>query len=278
MAPIAESMNGVTSVAAGGTLLSAISSNSNAALSNDTSSRQTDNTTAFVYGSGGYANYIFRHACHELYGVSVAPDQVPWEPGNWNPTSAGSVEAAAPRSARMAAMQRRNKDFFQAILYRRENHDQQQISYVLGSEAKSPLPPGSTQEPVLRFALAYGMQTLQRMLKPFTNDKVNGTFSSKDSEAAIPFDYVEAMACPSGCVNGGGQIGLNRKETPTETRTRLSQTRKYFTIPPRVTSEQTQENTCPIPKEDRHTTYHVVPPMQLSMGAAAGMAVEDIQW
>ena len=42
--------------------------------------------------------------------------------------------------------------------------------------------------PVLRFAIAYGMQTIQRALQSLEN-----------------FDYLEAMACPAGCLNGGGQ-------------------------------------------------------------------------
>ena len=46
---------------------------------------------------------------------------------------------------------------------------------------------------MLRFALTYGfrnIQTLLRKLKPGLSQ----------------YDYVEVMACPSGCVNGGGQL------------------------------------------------------------------------
>lgn len=220
----------------------------------------------FAYGSGGYADYIFRHASSKLFNLKIEHGEVPWEPGSWNHTTA--KDTAAPRSARMAAMQRRNKDFYQAVLYRAVNREDKRISYVLGNEKMSPSLEACTLEPVLRFGLAYGMQNLQRLLKPFSNDPQTDARKVE----SLHFDYVEAMACPSGCVNGGGQVGLNiGKETPTETRTRLRDTVDHFSIP-------LADTECPIPFSDRHTTHHVVPPIQLSMGAASGVAVQDIQW
>jgi hypothetical protein len=38
------------------------------------------------------------------------------------------------------------------------------------------------------------------------------------------YDYVEIMACPSGCVNGGGQIKLTATESPSEIQTRVTKT------------------------------------------------------
>ena len=46
---------------------------------------------------------------------------------------------------------------------------------------------------VLRFALAYGFRNIQTVLR-------------KVKQGLNNYDYVEVMACPSGCVNGGGQI------------------------------------------------------------------------
>mmetsp|Transcript_26162 Transcript_26162/g.61540 ORF Transcript_26162/g.61540 Transcript_26162/m.61540 type:complete len:724 (-) Transcript_26162:954-3125(-) len=237
----------------------------------------TTNPPPFVAGSGGYADYIFRYACQELFGVHVDEGEIPWEPGSWNNTASatnGSHSNNPPRSARMAAaLQRRNKDFYQATLYKTQEHDNNNTeTYVLHKEQN--FSTTASYEPVLRFALAYGMQTLQRMLKPFSTNANSGSEASP-----LGFDYVEAMACPSGCPNGGGQIIANdKKETPTETRNRLSQTRRYFSRPASSSVTTTMKEPLPIPLEDRHTTYHVVPPMQLSMGAAAGVAVQDIQW
>ena len=47
--------------------------------------------------------------------------------------------------------------------------------------------------PALRFALAYGFRNIQTLLR-------------KVKQGACQYDYVEVMACPSGCVNGGGQL------------------------------------------------------------------------
>jgi len=46
---------------------------------------------------------------------------------------------------------------------------------------------------VLRFALAYGFRNIQTLLR-----KVKPGLSQ--------YDYVEVMACPLGCINGGGQL------------------------------------------------------------------------
>ena len=45
----------------------------------------------------------------------------------------------------------------------------------------------------LRFVSAYGFQHIQNIIRKLKTHKCD-------------FDYVELMACPSGCLNGGGQI------------------------------------------------------------------------
>ena len=45
----------------------------------------------------------------------------------------------------------------------------------------------------LRFAFAYGFRNIQNVVQQLKRQKCE-------------FDFVEIMACPSGCVNGGGQI------------------------------------------------------------------------
>jgi iron only hydrogenase large subunit-like protein len=46
---------------------------------------------------------------------------------------------------------------------------------------------------LLRFAAAYGFRNIQNVMRKLKRGK-------------CPYDYVEIMACPSGCLNGGGQI------------------------------------------------------------------------
>ncbi|XP_061455106.1 cytosolic iron-sulfur assembly component 3 [Rhineura floridana] len=48
-------------------------------------------------------------------------------------------------------------------------------------------------ETLLHFALAYGFRNIQNLVQRLKRGK-------------LPYHYVEVMACPSGCLNGGGQI------------------------------------------------------------------------
>lgn len=56
---------------------------------------------------------------------------------------------------------------------------------------------------VLRFASAYGFRNIQTLLR-------------KIKQGMCQYDYVEIMACPSGCTNGGGQIKARSDESAQE--------------------------------------------------------------
>ncbi|KAL1924751.1 uncharacterized protein VTP21DRAFT_4405 [Calcarisporiella thermophila] len=49
-------------------------------------------------------------------------------------------------------------------------------------------------QPLLRFAAAYGFRNIQNVIRKMKTGR------------ASAYDYVEVMACPSGCINGGGQL------------------------------------------------------------------------
>lgn len=53
--------------------------------------------------------------------------------------------------------------------------------------------PGQSN-PVLKFAYAYGFRNIQNLVRKL-----------KQSKGKAPYHFVEVMACPSGCINGGGQ-------------------------------------------------------------------------
>eukprot|EP00545_Synedropsis_sp_CCMP1620_P011408 CAMPEP_0119006520 /NCGR_PEP_ID=MMETSP1176-20130426/2334_1 /TAXON_ID=265551 /ORGANISM="Synedropsis recta cf, Strain CCMP1620" /LENGTH=620 /DNA_ID=CAMNT_0006958435 /DNA_START=11 /DNA_END=1873 /DNA_ORIENTATION=- len=213
----------------------------------------------FSYGSGGYADFIFRYAAKHLFGFEIHSPFLPWKP-------VSSSNGTAPKivSARVAAS--RKKDYHAVTLYQLQDG-----TYSMSSDA------GATT--VLRFATAYGFQTLQRILQPMDNR----------GAAALEFDYVEAMACPSGCINGGGQVRLTERETPKETRQRVSETRRQFQL---TYDDMSSVNNDDVYQTDSgssgpfgaeaqlrlHTRYHVVPALQHSLGAAAGVAVQDTQW
>ncbi|GAB1300726.1 Cytosolic iron-sulfur assembly component 3 [Apodemus speciosus] len=105
---------------------------------------------------------------------------------------------------------------------------------------------------VLRFALAYGFRNIQNLVQ-------------KLKRGRCPYHYVEVMACPSGCLNGGGQL----KAPDTDSRELLQQVERLYSM---VRSEAPED--APgvqelyqrwLQGEDSerasrllHTTYHAV--------------------
>ncbi len=70
------------------------------------------------------------------------------------------------------------------------------------------------REVLLRFALVYGFRNIQ-------------TIVNKIKRGKCPYDFIEIMACPSGCVNGGGQI-KDPGESPAASRERVARTNDIF--------------------------------------------------
>ena len=60
---------------------------------------------------------------------------------------------------------------------------------------------------LLRFTTSYGFRNIQNVVR-----KVNGTGFARSKQNAPTPDFVEVMACPSGCINGGGQLKDNAFE------------------------------------------------------------------
>jgi iron only hydrogenase large subunit-like protein len=67
-------------------------------------------------------------------------------------------------------------------------------------------------EVVLKFARAYGFRSIQAVVRQLKRKKCK-------------YDYIEIMACPSGCLNGGGQL---RGENSSETKMILSATKEKY--------------------------------------------------
>ena len=55
-------------------------------------------------------------------------------------------------------------------------------------------------KPALRFAAAYGFRNIQTLMR-------------KIKRRACEYHFVEVMACPSGCLNGGGQAKAGQGQT-----------------------------------------------------------------
>ncbi|XP_027223103.2 cytosolic Fe-S cluster assembly factor narfl [Penaeus vannamei] len=73
-------------------------------------------------------------------------------------------------------------------------------------------------EPVLRFALAYGFRNIQNLVQKVKRGK-------------SPYHYVEVMACPSGCLNGGAQV---RPESGTSAKELVAKLEEAYTLLPTV--------------------------------------------
>ena len=62
----------------------------------------------------------------------------------------------------------------------------------------------------LKMAIAYGFRNIQNIVQKIKRKK-------------CPYDFVEIMACPSGCTNGGGQIRPEGEVTPKERLAKVDQ-------------------------------------------------------
>jgi len=224
----------------------------------------------FHEGSGGYADFIFRFAAKKLFGYNIALNQtLPWK------AVGASAQQSKRVSARVASLRKRQQ-FYSVALYKMQLPKEEKENAALTDTYSLTFHEGS--QTVLSFAVAHGYQTLQRVLQ---------TADTVPNSHCLTYDYIEAMACPSACPNGGGQIRLVERETPKETRQRVSEAQQKFAQQYQnsvVKNQDIYTKICPSgpfgPEAQcsLHTRYHVVPPLQHSTGAVAGVGVNDTQW
>ena len=108
-------------------------------------------TYAAAGASGGHADFVFRHAARELFGVDLGDGPLAW-------TTA------------------RNRDLREVTL-----------------EVEGTV--------VLRFAQAYGFRNIQNVVR-------------RAKAGRCAYHFVEIMACPGGCANGGAQPRPPPAEAP----------------------------------------------------------------
>lgn len=151
-----------------------------------------------LIGSGAYAEYIFRYAALRLFGHHIPEwEALPWKrvgaAGESNGGGGGAVvrRRRVRRSASTAGgiAAAAHSDMVEVGL-----HSLPDGTYSMSPPAADASKEGETVEPVLRFAAAYGFKNVQLVLQ--------GLAKGRKSR----HHFVEVMACPSGCLNGGGQI------------------------------------------------------------------------
>ncbi|KAL3764469.1 hypothetical protein ACHAW5_000133 [Stephanodiscus triporus] len=237
-----------------------------------------------VHGSGSYADFIFRHAARDLFGCVLPPNEpLPWKGSSlaYSPASTAGKEIGV---IRRRSRRQETTDLREVTLYEHSDGSYSCCDHA-GEDS------GGTSTPVLRFATAYGFKNVQLILQRLSKMGL--------SKSPNGYDYVEIMACPSGCSNGGGQIGANgHRETPRETKERV---RKTVSVVPIVrplnggglisatlcgcdtgglVDDELLQSECFGENAARlfHTRFHVVPKLELSTGATAGVALSDTKW
>lgn len=207
--------------------------------------------TATMRGSGSYAEFIFRFACNELFGYVIPINAaLPWK----------KVGNASSRRRRQMKVGDDNtfSDSSEVELFQCVDG-----SYSFTQNSKE-------DKLKLKFATSYGFKNIQIMMsKVATGEmKMNG------------YHYIEAMACPSGCLNGGGQthaLDDKKRERPSEMKSRVEKTRNFIAnFLPSATLQGFQADEAL--HQHIRTRFHVVPKLELTMGAASGVAVENTHW
>jgi len=110
----------------------------------------------------------------------------------------------------------------------------------------------SEGEVLLTFAQAYGFRSIQNLILKMKRGKCN-------------YDYIEVMACPKGCLNGGGQIRSSEGRQKQDEK--LENVKKFYNqlsteynkdLLTQLLYRQTSQQTSILDKEDVYTDYHAI--------------------
>lgn len=147
----------------------------------------------FGSGSGGYAEYVFMWAAETLFHIPI----------NEDPSSDDHV----------LVRQLSNRDIQEYLLFQTKD-DRDMAVAALASNSNRHIPYRHLKlqpTPLLSFAVANGFRNIQAIVQYLRKQYTSLASTESKSNRSIapyqyPFDYVEVMACPGGCLNGGGQL------------------------------------------------------------------------
>eukprot|EP00002_Diphylleia_rotans_P016424 TRINITY_DN3195_c0_g1_i4.p1 TRINITY_DN3195_c0_g1~~TRINITY_DN3195_c0_g1_i4.p1 ORF type:complete len:448 (+),score=86.61 TRINITY_DN3195_c0_g1_i4:49-1392(+) len=151
-----------------------------------------------VLTSGELLTFIQEHAADFVSSTEAPLDQIASCVGDlqmlygWKGSSGGYLEYVL----RATAKQLYGLDVHEIEYKQGRNSDVKVATIEVGGEVK------------LRFATAYGFRNIQTIIRKLKMGKSD-------------YDFVEVMACPSGCLNGGGQITPTAPETNKDLLSRL---------------------------------------------------------
>jgi iron only hydrogenase large subunit-like protein len=148
------------------------------------------------FSSGGHANFIFLYAVKKLFGCTLVLDQ---GGVNWK---AASLAMKNVRSARLGKLMKQH--YYEVKLYHHPDGSYSTDPFIVvgdggGSTMSSSSESKQLSPPVLHFAIAHGMQTMQRALKQVAERSTTGNNSGNNSSgggssSSNSLHYLEAMA------------------------------------------------------------------------------------
>lgn len=205
-------------------------------------------------GSGGVLDYVFRHAAQEICGVNL------WGGG-------GRTAASSSRPA-LELKSSRSPDMAEVEVEQQQTGPGEAAGKASGDDLMDQ--PMEVDRPrKLRFARAYGFRNIQSIMLKMKRGKCD-------------LDFIEVMACPNGCVNGGGQLKAAARESPSEVRARVARVDEELHSNCLVgrpedsplarfvyASERLGGVQAPRALELLHTRYHAVPKLELMAPLAA---------
>jgi iron only hydrogenase large subunit-like protein len=125
-----------------------------------------------------------------------------------------------------------------------KNQDFKETSLVIDGETK------------LKFVIAYGFRNIQNIVQ-------------KLKKGSCSYQFIEIMACPSGCLNGGGQIRDEKSILSKQLFSKVND--MYNSVPIKLPDDNTflkkvyENENEEILKEKFHTTYHEIEKITTSM-------------
>ena len=139
-----------------------------------------------------------------------------------------------------------------------EEHQQKELPYHVGRNTDI----AEVNQHGLKFAKIYGFRNIQSLMLKLKRGKCD-------------YDFVEVMACPSGCLNGGGQLRTSGVESPEDIRQRVAALRnshgrgRWWTPDDSPWPNGLCERNLSMPLSDAarrvlHTRYHHVPGQRLA--------------
>ncbi len=154
-------------------------------------------------GSGGYMEYILKYASKQILNINLDSNgnvnaPLEFEQGRNSDIAHCTINAAATASSSDSIDGNGGND----------GND--------GNGGNC----GSIQS--LTVAKVYGFRNIQStMLKLKRNNNNNNNIAMK-------YDLIEVMACPSGCINGGGQLRANDNETSNDIKERINRVNHLY--------------------------------------------------